>query len=115
MTVRADPQTLLQLQDIRTYFPTQDCIVTAVDGVSLSIRHGETLGVVGESGFGKRITALLIRRLIERPGRAVPEPLPPGPLARCLPPLPPAPVLRRGDDAPPPGGVLSAVRVPSAV
>ena len=71
MTVRADPQTLLQLQDIRTYFPTQDGIVKAVDGVSLSIRHGETLGVVGESGCGKSITALSIMRLIERPGRVV--------------------------------------------
>jgi oligopeptide/dipeptide ABC transporter ATP-binding protein len=71
MTVRADPQMLLQLQDIRTYFPTQDGIVKAVDGVSLSIRHGETLGVVGESGCGKSITALSIMRLIERPGRVV--------------------------------------------
>ena len=71
MTVRADPQTLLQLQDIRTYFPTQDGIVKAVDGVSLSIRHGKTLGVVGESGCGKSITALSIMRLIERPGRVV--------------------------------------------
>ena len=71
MTVRADPQTLLQLQDVHTYFPTQDGIVKAVDGVSLSIRHGETLGVVGESGCGKSITALSIMRLIERPGRVV--------------------------------------------
>ena len=71
MTVRADPQVLLQLQDIHTFFPTQDGIVKAVDGVSLSIRHGETLGVVGESGCGKSITALSIMRLIERPGRVV--------------------------------------------
>jgi len=61
--------TLLAVEDLRTYFYTRDGIVKAVDGVSLSIRNGRTLGVVGESGCGKSITALSVMRLIERPGR----------------------------------------------
>ncbi len=64
-------QSLLVVEDLRTHFATADGLVKAVDGVSLSIRHGETLGVVGESGCGKSITALSIMRLIERPGRIV--------------------------------------------
>ena len=67
----AGEQSLLEVEDLRTHFATADGLVKAVDGVSLSIRHGETLGVVGESGCGKSITALSIMRLIERPGRIV--------------------------------------------
>jgi peptide/nickel transport system ATP-binding protein/oligopeptide transport system ATP-binding protein len=62
---------LLEIHGLRTHFFTQDGVVKAVDGVSFSIRHGETLGVVGESGCGKSITALSVMRLIERPGRIV--------------------------------------------
>jgi peptide/nickel transport system ATP-binding protein/oligopeptide transport system ATP-binding protein len=62
---------LLTVDGLRTHFFTQDGVVKAVDGVSFSIRHGETLGVVGESGCGKSITALSVMRLIERPGRIV--------------------------------------------
>ena len=54
-----------------THFFTQDGVVKAVDGVSFAIGNGETLGVVGESGCGKSITALSVMRLIERPGRIV--------------------------------------------
>ncbi len=63
--------TLLSVRNLRTHFNTRDGIVKAVDGVSFSILDGKTLGVVGESGCGKSITALSIMRLIERPGRIV--------------------------------------------
>jgi peptide/nickel transport system ATP-binding protein/oligopeptide transport system ATP-binding protein len=62
---------LLAIDGLRTHFFTQDGVVKAVDGVSFSIGHGQTLGVVGESGCGKSITALSVMRLIERPGRIV--------------------------------------------
>jgi peptide/nickel transport system ATP-binding protein len=68
---RGDQVPLLEVNDLRTHFATADGLVKAVDGVSLRIRHGKTLGVVGESGCGKSITALSIMRLIERPGRIV--------------------------------------------
>ena len=55
----------------KTHFFTQDGTVKAVDGVSFEIKYGQTLGVVGESGCGKSITALSTMRLIERPGRTV--------------------------------------------
>ena len=63
---------LLELSDIRTYFFTDAGIVPSVDGVSYKIRRGETLGVVGESGCGKSVTALSIMRLVPSPpGRTV--------------------------------------------
>jgi oligopeptide/dipeptide ABC transporter ATP-binding protein len=60
---------LLRVENLRTYFHTQGGTVRAVDGVDLSIEAGKTLGVVGESGCGKSVTALSIMRLIERPAR----------------------------------------------
>jgi oligopeptide/dipeptide ABC transporter ATP-binding protein len=72
MTARAnDGGELLAIEGLRTHFFTQDGVVKAVDGVSFAIRHGETMGVVGESGCGKSITALSVMRLIERPGRII--------------------------------------------
>ncbi len=63
---------ILEIDDLRTYFYTRDGVVRAVDGVSYSVRSGETLGVVGESGCGKSVTALSILRLIATPpGRIV--------------------------------------------
>ena len=62
---------LLEVRDLRTSFDTMDGTVRAVDGVSFDVRRGRTLGVVGESGCGKSVTALSILRLIERPGRIV--------------------------------------------
>jgi peptide/nickel transport system ATP-binding protein len=66
----ADP--LLQIKGLKTHFFTDEGVVRAVDGVDLYINKGETLGVVGESGCGKSVTALSIMRLIPQPpGRIV--------------------------------------------
>jgi len=67
----ANPDELLDIEGLKTYFATANGLVKAVDGVSLQIRQARTLGVVGESGSGKSITALSVMRLIERPGRIV--------------------------------------------
>jgi peptide/nickel transport system ATP-binding protein len=60
---------LLTVSDLRTYFYTSAGIARAVDGVSFTIGSGETLGIVGESGCGKSVTALSILRLVQPPGR----------------------------------------------
>ena len=63
---------LVQIRDLRTHFYTQDGLVKAVDGVDLDINRGETLGVVGESGCGKSVTALSLLRLVpDPPGKIV--------------------------------------------
>jgi oligopeptide/dipeptide ABC transporter ATP-binding protein len=63
---------LLEIQDLQTHFVTDAGTVRAVDGVSLRVRKGETLGIVGESGCGKSVTALSVLRLIPNPpGRIV--------------------------------------------
>ena len=62
---------LLEIKGLKTHFFTQDGVVKAVDDVSFQIAHGQTLGVVGESGCGKSITSLSVMRLIDRPGRIV--------------------------------------------
>ena len=59
---------LLDVQDLRTVFATKEGVVKAVDGVSFHLDAGETLGIVGESGCGKSVTAMSIMRL-QRPGR----------------------------------------------
>ena len=65
----AETPPLLSLRDLRTWFHTPAGVARAVDGVSLDVAPGETVGVVGESGCGKSVTALSILRLIQRPGR----------------------------------------------
>jgi peptide/nickel transport system ATP-binding protein len=66
-----DPAELLRVEDLKTYFYTEDGIVKAVDGVSLKLKKGETLGIVGESGCGKSVTSMSIMRLIAAPGEIV--------------------------------------------
>jgi peptide/nickel transport system ATP-binding protein len=68
----AEQQRLLDVKNLKTYFFTDEGVVRAVDGVDLYINQGETLGVVGESGCGKSVTALSIMKLIPQPpGRIV--------------------------------------------
>jgi len=62
---------LLEIKNLQTHFPTRAGLVKAVDGVSFYLDEGELLGLVGESGCGKSITALSIMRLIAPPGRIV--------------------------------------------
>jgi len=60
---------LLEVEDLHAEFPTRAGVVGAVHGVSFSLEEGETLGIVGESGCGKTVTALSLMRLLPRPGR----------------------------------------------
>jgi oligopeptide/dipeptide ABC transporter ATP-binding protein len=60
---------LLRVDELRTYFYTEGGVAKAVDGVSFHIGSGETVGLVGESGCGKSVTALSLLRLIRPPGR----------------------------------------------
>jgi oligopeptide/dipeptide ABC transporter ATP-binding protein len=63
---------LLQIEDLQTHFLTEAGVVRAVDGVNLTVHKGETLGIVGESGCGKSVTALSVLRLIpDPPGKIV--------------------------------------------
>ena len=59
--------TLLRVKDLRTHFFTEEGVVRAVDGVSYDLEEGETLGLVGESGCGKSVSALSLLRLIPNP------------------------------------------------
>ena len=61
---------LLRVEDLRTVFRTEDGVVKAVDGVSFEVRAGSTVGIVGESGCGKSVSAMSVMRLIpDPPGR----------------------------------------------
>jgi peptide/nickel transport system ATP-binding protein len=72
MQTMATTPALLEVDDLTTYFFTRDGVVRAVDGVSFTVRRGEVLAIVGESGCGKSVTSLSIMRLIASPpGRYV--------------------------------------------
>jgi ABC-type dipeptide/oligopeptide/nickel transport system ATPase component len=62
---------VLEVEDLHTYFFTRMGVVKAVDGVSFSLRQGETLGIVGESGCGKTMTALSLLRLVPKPAARI--------------------------------------------
>jgi oligopeptide/dipeptide ABC transporter ATP-binding protein len=67
-----DNNVLLDVRDLRTHFFTEEGVARSVDGVSWSLKRGQTLALVGESGCGKSVTALSIMRLVpEPPGRIV--------------------------------------------
>jgi oligopeptide/dipeptide ABC transporter ATP-binding protein len=65
------PRTLLSVRNLKTYFAQDEGTVKAVDGVSFDLQEGGTLGIVGESGCGKSVTARSILGLVDRPGRIV--------------------------------------------
>jgi peptide/nickel transport system ATP-binding protein/oligopeptide transport system ATP-binding protein len=66
-TISADPNAILTIDNLKTYFFLESGTVKSVNGVSLTLKRNETLGLVGESGCGKSITAMSIMRLIKSP------------------------------------------------
>ncbi|NPA85434.1 MAG: ABC transporter ATP-binding protein [Crenarchaeota archaeon] len=62
---------MLEVRDLKVYYYTKKGVARAVDGVSFSLKRGESLGIAGESGCGKSTTGMAIMRLVERPGRIV--------------------------------------------
>jgi len=62
---------LLEIENLKTYFFTPEGVVKAVDGVDFHVKVGEIFGLVGESGCGKSVTSLSILRLLRRPGKIV--------------------------------------------
>ena len=66
-----ETDTLIQVQDLHTQFFLREGTVRAVDGASFTIRRGKTLGIVGESGCGKSVTAQSIMQIVPPPGKIV--------------------------------------------
>src|SRR5688572_16704091 len=60
---------ILSIRNLKTYFYQDEGVVRAVDGASFDIYPGRTLGIVGESGCGKSVTARSVLQIVERPGR----------------------------------------------
>ncbi len=71
MDAQTNTDTLLEIKNLKTHFFLDEGVVEAVNGVDLTIRRGATLGLVGESGCGKSVTAFSILNLVTRPGRLV--------------------------------------------
>jgi oligopeptide/dipeptide ABC transporter ATP-binding protein len=66
-TTKTKTDTIVSVENLKTYFYTEDGTVPAIDGVSFEVKRGETLAIVGESGSGKSVTSLSIMRLIPQP------------------------------------------------
>src|SRR3954453_19527512 len=62
-----DSDAILTIDNLKTYFFVEDSVIKSVNGVSLTLKRNQTLGLVGESGCGKSITAMSIMRLIKSP------------------------------------------------
>jgi ABC-type dipeptide/oligopeptide/nickel transport system ATPase component len=60
---------ILEVTELRTYFHTQEGVLKAVDGVTFDVLRGRILGVVGESGCGKSVTAQSILQIVPPPGK----------------------------------------------
>ena len=67
LTEMKDNSNILEIEDLNTYFFTEQGIVKAVNGVSLNIPKNATVGIVGESGCGKSVTSMSVMRLIQGP------------------------------------------------
>ncbi|MBQ3017156.1 MAG: ABC transporter ATP-binding protein [Clostridia bacterium] len=67
VTEMKDPANILEIEDLHTYFFTDQGIVKAVNGVSFEIPQGSTVGIVGESGCGKSVTSMSVMRLLQGP------------------------------------------------
>ena len=88
---------LLQIDGLRTVFRSASGDVPAVDGISLSVARGKTLGIVGESGCGKSMLSLSVMRLVPSPGRvAAGRIIFDGQDLLALPPVPCAPCAATG-------------------
>jgi oligopeptide/dipeptide ABC transporter ATP-binding protein len=66
-STKTKTDTIISVENLKTYFYTEDGTVPAIDGVSFEVKRGETLAIVGESGSGKSVTSLSIMRLIPQP------------------------------------------------
>ena len=62
---------LLSVENLKTYFPTDEGVVKAVDGVTFDIEPGKTLGIVGESGCGKSTVGRSLLQIIDHPGKII--------------------------------------------
>src|SRR5882762_3643085 len=71
LIMRNDTRPLLSVRNLRTSFFQDEGTTKAVDGASFDVLPGKTLGIVGESGCGKSVTAQSILRIVDRPGRIV--------------------------------------------
>ena len=74
MTKMKNPENCVEFDNVQTYFFTDIGRVKSVDGVSLMVPQGKTVGIVGESGCGKSVTSLSLMQLVQRPsGQTVEE------------------------------------------
>ena len=69
--VETNQDPILSLRDVKTYFPTDEGLVKAVDGISFDVHQGKTLGIVGESGCGKSTVGRSILQILDKPGEVV--------------------------------------------